>query len=451
MFAILGFIITIFLVVSVHEAGHYIAARCAGVRVLCFSVGFGRPLWQYKANNGTQWQVGLIPLGGYVKMLDERAGPVDEDVKHLAFNQASLLWRSIIVLAGPLSNFIFAFLIYVGIAMVGYVSVVPYVTEVTENSLSDINGLKVGDKIISVNNKPIETLRDWHFAIMDLSGSNNQEINLVISRDNNYKNISLITKWPSVQGQNFDANEHLGLNLGLKSLPPVIDKVMDNGPAIKSGLEPGDIITAINGQPIIFWSDAVNIIQNNPMTLLDIEIVRDSQPYNFSLMPYGREDDASVGFAGLQVVQSQQWKDLAFKRSHLGILQAFGDGLSKTYETTIFMIKGVGRLLTGRYGVETISGPVTVAQVAGEAVVLGLLPFFSFLALINISLGFINLLPIPMLDGGHLLYNLIEAIKGSSLSLKTQNLGFALGVVILLSLMALAFYNDLTRLFLGIT
>ena len=445
------FIVALAILITVHEFGHFWVARKLGVKVLRFSVGFGRPLLRYQAKpDGPEYVVAGIPLGGYVKMLDEREEPVPEDQRHLAFNRQPLWKRTAIVAAGPVFNLAFAVLAYWGIFLAGDTGLKPIVGQVERDSVAEQAGFHPGDELIRVGERPVET---WERAVFALMAQALDGRDLVVAvRDATGDQRARVIPGHALEemSEGPDLFERLGLVPDRPRLPPVIGELTAGDPAELSGLRSGDRILESDGEPINDWREWVQAVRDHPGQTMDILVEREGSQLRLALTPAAVALDGSqVGRIGAAVQPRDDLLDDYTVQVHYGPLEALGAAWHKTVEMSHLMLRVIGRMLVGQASVENLSGPITIAETAGKTASYGLDYFVKFLAVVSISLGVLNLLPIPVLDGGHLLYFAIEWIKGSPLSEEAQIQGQKVGMLMLAALMTLAFYVDLTRLFAG--
>ncbi|MDD3448500.1 MAG: sigma E protease regulator RseP [Gammaproteobacteria bacterium] len=445
---ILAFIVAIGVLVTVHEFGHFWVARRLGVRVLRFSVGFGRPLWRRVAADGTEYMLAAIPLGGYVKMLDEREGEVPAAELGRAFNRKPVASRIAIVAAGPIFNFLFAILAYWLIFVIGVTGLRPLVGQVLPESPAAHAGLHGGDEIRMVDGRSTPTWDAARTALLKGSLGEGGIALEVTGSDGAARHVELDLAGLPLDLEGGDLLPGLGIEPWRPSIPAVIGEVMPGEPAERAGLRAGDRILSVDGRPIPDWNVWVEYVRAHPGTLLEVTVERDGAPLALALEPAGVvEGKREVGRIGAAVDMSRA-PDLERYQAVQDYppLEALGVAAVRTWDMTSLTLRVLGRLFTGRASLESVSGPITIAQYAGETARIGVVPFLAFLAVVSISLGILNLLPVPILDGGHLLYYLIELVKGSPLSEGAQQLGQRLGIVLLLGLMALAFYNDFSRL-----
>jgi regulator of sigma E protease len=446
LYALLSFVVAISILIVVHEFGHYWVARRAGVKVLRFSIGFGKPL--YKRTFGkdkTEFVIAMLPLGGYVKMLDETEGAVEPADLDRAFNRKSLAKRSAVVLAGPMFNLVFAVLAYWVIFVHGTDGFRPIVGHVVDNSPASVAGFKVGDELISVDGKDIKTwghrrlylfsrLLDKKPVTFTVQSADGRKHELHVNLDN----LSLSRVGSSIMGKG------LGLYLQFPEVKAVVGGLID-GPAKKAGLIIGDRIIKIDGQEVNSWVDMAKLIQSNAGKELHITYLRGEVQKTTVIVPKPSvQNGKTIGLIGISPKAPAIPADMT-RRLQFGPVQGLKEAVVQTWTMSEMTLKILGKMLTREVSTKNISGPITIADYAGQAASIGLSEFIVFLAAISISLGVLNLLPIPVLDGGHLMYYVVEAIKGSPVSELARIRGQQIGFIILIMFMILAFYNDIIR------
>lgn len=441
------FFLALLLLITVHEYGHFLVARLCGVKVLRFSFGFGKVLARWHDKRGTEYAWSLFPLGGYVKMLDEAEGEVPVNERHLAFNNKPVWARIAIIVAGPLFNFIFAFVTLWLVLVIGIQSLAPMVAEVKPGSIAALAGFAPKQEILALNNKKIASWRDFQFALMPLLGSDLPVTLSVKSLENGQKKTLILplANW-KLDARKPDPLGSLGITPFIPAIPPVIGEVVDNSPAQTAGLKKDDVIKQLNGKPLDDWLDLVDYVRLHPDEQLTLAISRHGYNETIHLHTGSKVNNGqNEGFVGLRS-QIVDWPAQWLRLQRQGPLQAIATAFTQTFELTSATFSLIGRFITGKLALQSISGPVGIAQGAGESARSGLTYYLSFLALVSISLGVLNLLPIPMLDGGHLLYCVIEIICGRPLSDGVKSVGIYLGLVFLMGLMLLALSNDLSRI-----
>lgn len=439
-----SFLIALIILIAVHEWGHFWVARRCGVKVLRFSLGFGKVLWNKAGQDGTEYSLSLIPLGGYVKMLDERVEAVPAELKAQAFNNQSIAKRAAIVAAGPLANFVFAVVAFWLVFLIGAPSVKPVIGEVTPSSIAYQAGLRSGMQIVRINE---QTVTDWEGASYGfVSAVGQQNVNLLVESDAGLQQqIQLpLGDWK------LSPDEPLPFKkLGFSPLSPEVQlelaKLTPNGAGEKAGLKVGDKIISVNQQPVTDWQSFARTIQQSPEIPLQLQVSRDTQTISVTLTPDRKETKTQViGFAGLMpVVKPLPEKYLTEVR--YGPVDAIPHAIKRMAEVTKLTLDVVAKLITGAISVDNLSGPIAIAKGAGDSAGFGLVYFLGFLGLISVNLGIMNLLPLPVLDGGHLLFFGIEALLRRPVPAKVQDIAYRIGAAVLMCLMAIALFNDFTR------
>jgi regulator of sigma E protease len=447
----LAFIVAIGVLVAVHEYGHFWVARRLGIRVLRFSIGFGRPLWSRVAADGTEYWISAIPLGGYVKLLDEREGPVaPEELSH-CFNRQSPWRRIAVLMAGPAFNFLFALLAYWLMFVVGVPAMKPLLGAIEPGSPAAVAGLRSGDLVVAVERAPTRTMMDAQLRLLTAIVPGGRATLELESPDGARRTATL-----EVRGDTHALTEPgalfpgLGISMWRPVIPPVIGELLAEGTAANSGLRSGDRVLSADGQPMQDWSAWVEFIRARPGETVLLEIERDGARQELELF-VGAADEAGqqVGRIGATPqVAPELWDPVRTEQRH-GPLAAIPASVSETWRMSALTVTMMARMVMGQVSVKNVSGPINIAQAAGFTAAAGLIAFLSFLAIVSISLGIINLLPIPLLDGGQIVYQVVELAKGSPVSERAQMVGQQVGILLLLLLMSFAFYNDIVRLAAG--
>ena len=438
------FIVAISVLVAVHEYGHYIVGRWCGMKVLRFSIGFGKPLWTKVAGaDKTEYCVAAIPLGGYVRFLDEREGPVAPEDQGRAFNQRPIPARIAVLLAGPLANFLFAVVAYLVLFSSGVPTMRPAIGAVAPDSYAAEAGMRYGDEIVAVAGKPVG---DWESALVGILETmvDDGRIELRVSGEDGRQRDLLLSVGDDARRLTEPGLLLDGLGFSVWQPPALVGEVSDGGPAELAGIESGDLITSIDGEAIGSFGELGRVVAARPGERVEVEYERDGETLRAEATLETVADEAGErGRLGVGVDQSGS--DYWYLRKYpLG--SAFLQSLEQTWASTAFTVNMFAKMLTGDVSVKNISGPINIAQYAGDSAAAGLNQFLRFLALVSISLGVINLVPIPILDGGQIVYQSIEWIKGSPLSMRAQVVGQQVGILALLLLMSFAFYNDIARI-----
>ena len=448
---ILAFVFALGILITFHEFGHYWVARKCDVKILRFSVGFGKPVYKrYFGQDKTEFVIASIPLGGYVKMLDEREGSVADSELDRAFNRKPLGQRFAIVFAGPLFNYIFAVFAFWLVFMIGVTGYKPIIGEITADSVAAHAGLKSGQEIIAVEGAPTKT---WA-SVMDHS------VNKIIEKDafeitildtnGEKRNVMLNTSGISIDDiAGGKLMKVLGIGPERVRIPAKIAEVMPGRPAEAAGFQAGDLIIDVDGQAIDYWDQWAEYLIANPEKAVAVTVRRGNQEVALSVQSKPHPDDGDgIPRVGVKADYPEQLFDNPDKKAteSYGIIKGFTKALVKVWDVSIMSLRVLGKMITGEASVKNLSGPISIAQYAGYTAAAGVAAYVSFLAIVSVSLGLLNLFPIPLLDGGHLMYYLIELVKGGPVSESAQLVGQQLGLALLLGLMSLVFYNDIMRL-----
>ena len=450
-FYLAAFLVALCILIFIHELGHYTAARLCGVKVLRFSIGFGRMVWQKRlGRDQTVWAISLFPLGGYVKMLDEREGEVPADEQHRAFNRQSVGERSVIVAAGPLANFALAIVLYWAIFMVGSQELLPILGKPPAGTPAAMATISNGDQVRAVDGRFVATWNDLRWLLLQKAAEQESVELEIINEQNEISVRRLLLSAVSEQGWEGDGLERLGIGFYRPEVPPILGNVVAGGPAEHAGLKAGDKVLSVNGRPIAVWHEVVIHIRDSAESSLHLEIERQGQIAAVDVVPESiSEPGRVVGKIGVAVAESGDIRREVRTFVNYGFFEAGGKAIAETWDKSIFSLVMMGKMLTGEVSWKNLSGPVAIADYAGKSAKLGLDYYIKFVALVSISLGVLNLLPVPMLDGGHLMYHIIEVIRGKPLSERAMEIAQQIGVSLLFVLMAFALFNDLNRLFFG--
>ena len=441
-----SFILALGILVTVHEYGHFWVARKAGVKVLRFSIGFGKPLLKWHDKYNTEYVIAAIPLGGYVKMLDERVDEVPANQRHLSFNAKSVQARIAIVAAGPMANFLFAIFALAVMYMVGVQTIKPVVGSVVEGSRAEQAGIMPTQQIIKIGDDDISNWQDATFSLMSHLGDKSVAVTL---RNENYQQT---VQTLNLDGWKLDQQDVPPLSsLGIVPFRPqatlVIAAITKNSAAEQANLQVNDVILAVNGETMSSWQQLVNLITQSANKSLQFSVKRQDSIKTIIVTPNSRvvSNGIEQGFLGVAPVV-EQWPDDFVETRHYGPLDSIVLGTKETWRLITLSFDMIGNLITGQVSVKNLSGPVGIAVGAGTSVSYGLVAFLSFLALISVNLGVFNLLPLPVLDGGHLMYYIIELFRKKPVSEKTQEFGFKVGALLLIFLTCFALFNDVSRL-----
>ncbi|POW61025.1 zinc metallopeptidase RseP [Candidatus Pantoea alvi] len=445
LWSFVAFIIALGVLITVHEFGHFWVARRCGVRVERFSIGFGKALWQRRDRQGTEYVIALIPLGGYVKMLDERVESVPAELRHQAFNNKAIWQRASIIAAGPVANFIFAIFAYWVVFIHGVPGVRPVVGEIVNGSVAAQAQIVSGMELKAVDG--IET-PDWDAVRMALIGKiGDAQTVLTVSR---FGEEATQQKAVDLRDWQFEPDkEDPVVALGIRPRGPQIEttlaEVQVDSPASVAGLQAGDRIVKVDGQPLTQWQTFVMQVRDNPGKEMVLDVNRNGETVQLHLTPEARPGAKAEGFAGVipRVVPLPE----AYKTvRQYGAFDAIGEASAKTWQLMKLTVSMLGKLITGDVKLNNLSGPISIAQGAGLSAEYGMIYYLMFLALISVNLGIINLFPLPVLDGGHLLFLAIEKIKGGPVSERVQDFSYRIGSILLVLLMGLALFNDFSRL-----
>ena len=441
-----AFLLVLGVLVVFHELGHYWVARLCKVKVLRFSVGFGRVLWSRRFGaDATEWAISAVPLGGYVKMLDEREGAVAPAELTRAFNRQDVFRRMAIVAAGPIANLLLAVILFAGTYIAGVPGQRALLAEPAANTPAAVAGIRDGDLVVAVDGTPVKSWQELRWRLLRASGTD--QVTIDVERPDGARQSRTVVL-ASLAGADWEGNFMPALGLRTDLGAPLVDEVLPGKPAARAGLKAGDRITAIDGTPVRSPSEVAAKTNARPGGAVTFRILRDGGEQDIALVTdIAEQAGRKIGVAGIRLKVDPASAERLAVTVRYGVFEALGEGVRKTWELSAFTVRMLGRILTGEASVKNISGPITMADFAGQSAQAGMLVFIGYLALISISLGVLNLLPVPLLDGGHLLYYFAEIIKGSPVSDRAFEVGQRVGMAMLAVLMALALFNDLSRLF----
>ena len=447
LYMIVGTLVALGVLVTFHEFGHFWVARRCGVKVLRFSVGFGMPLLRWHDRRGTEFVIAAIPLGGYVKMLDEREGEVAAEELDQSFNRKSVRQRIAIVAAGPIANFLLALVFFWALAMLGSQQVRPVIGDVEAGSIAAKAGLSAGQEIVAIDGEPTTGWAAVNLQLVRRLGESGALQVLVREQGatvDSPRQLEL-DKWLKGADEP-DPIRSLGIRPWRPALPPVLAELDPKGPAQAAGLKTGDRLLALDGQSLNDWQQVVDWVRVHPDTKIVLHVERDGAQIDVPVTLASRgESKAPNGYLGAGV-KAVDWPPQMLREVSYGPLEAIGEGARRTWTMSVLTLESLKKMLFGELSVKNLSGPITIAKVAGASAQSGVADFLNFLAYLSISLGVLNLLPIPVLDGGHLLFYLVEWVRGRPLSDRVQGWGIQIGISLVVGVMLLALVNDLGRL-----
>ena len=448
LYTIFYFIVSIGVLVSIHEFGHFWVARKVGVKVLRFSIGFGKVLWSYRKHpDATEYVLSAIPLGGYVKMADEREGPVKKEDLPFAFNRQPLLSRTLIVAAGPVFNLLLAVLLYWIVFVTGDIGIRPVIGEPEQGTFAAQAGFAEREEILDINGKITPIWSEVMGTLFSSTLDGGKDIRVGVKSYTGEQYTRILNLPEDIEKDPEIFNKRLGLKLWSPIFEPIVDRVLDDSAALRAGLKAEDLIISADGVAIERWMQWVDIVQKSPGIPIELVVERDGVQVPLKITPVGVETEHGIqGKIGAAVKVPEDLIDSMRVEYTLAPFDALIAACEKTYMFSIATLKMMGHMLVGNASVENLSGPISIAKYAGQSADLGMVHFLKFLAIISVSLGVLNLLPIPVLDGGHLMFYAIEALKGSPVSEKVQIIFQQVGIAILVSLMVLAVVLDIGRL-----
>lgn len=447
LYMVVGLIVALGVLVTFHEFGHFWVARRCGVKVLRFSVGFGTPLVRWHDRHGTEFVVAAIPLGGYVKMLDEREGDVPVELLDHAFNRKTVFQRIAIVAAGPVANFLLAILFFWVLAMLGSQQIKPVIGSVVADSPAAVAGLASGQEVVAVDGEAVDGWSSVNLQLVRRLGETGELSVTVLEKGSSVPAVHQvrISSWLKNE-DNPDPIGGLGIQPWRPSVAPLIAELDEKGPAKAAGLQIGDRIVTLDGQQVTDWQEVVSRVRAMPEGKVTLEVERAGRNQELALTLAAKgEGKARTGYLGAGVAGGQ-WPPEMLREVSYGPVAAVGQALSRTWSMSLLTLDSLKKMVLGQLSVKNLSGPITIAKVAGASAQSGVGDFLHFLAYLSISLGVLNLLPIPVLDGGHLLFYMVEWVRGRPLSERVQAWGMQIGISLVVGVMLLALVNDLSRL-----
>ncbi|ATE59996.1 RIP metalloprotease RseP [Thauera sinica] len=449
---LIPFALALGVLILVHELGHYLVARWCGVKVLRFSIGFGKPLLVRRAGpDGTEWALAAFPLGGYVKMLDEREGEVADAELHRAFNRQSVWRRFAIVAAGPLANFLLAIVLYWGMFVVGTDELRPRISLTDTPGVAAAAGLRDGDLVLAVDEEAVRSWQELRWVLLKHTVDSRRVVLHVKTLEDVDAFRALDLSGVDIDDGGSDLIARMGMRPWRPLIPAVVGRLVEGGAAQRAGIQVGDEVTAIDGETLDGWTELVERVREAAGRELRIDVLRTGAALSFRVTPDTEsENGVKVGRIGVGVADPGATGGPAlFSEVRYGVVEGMAKAVRQTWDTSVLSLQMIGRMLVGEISWKNLSGPVTIADYAGQTARLGIIHYLKFVAMISISLGVLNLLPIPVLDGGHLLYYVVEIIKGGPIPERVMEIGQQIGLALLVMLMAFAFYNDLNRLISG--
>ena len=444
-----AFLVALGILIAIHEYGHFWVARRVGIKVLRYSIGFGRPLWKRTGRvDGTEYVLAAIPLGGYVKMLDEREGPVAAGERDRAFNVQPLSARAAVVIAGPLANFALAILAYWIVLMIGISGVAPLIGAPEAGSAAARAGFAHEDRLVAVAGVETPTWADARIALLEASLDAEGEVPIEVEPAGGGREVRrLAIDSTAMLAADGDAVRNLGFTQWWPDVPPTVGEVVGGGAAERAGLVPGDLIERVDGAPVATWRELVAAVRPRAGEEIALEVRRAGEALRLAIVPEPVEANGrTIGRIGIVETAAEGLAARAEVTVREPPLEALAGAVARTWSMSVLTLRMLGKLVVGEASLDNVSGPISIAQFAGQSASVGIDHYLNFMALISISLAVLNLLPVPMLDGGHLLYFAIEAVRGRPLSERAQIVGQQIGIVALGGLMFLAFYNDIGRL-----
>ncbi|HEY7985957.1 MAG TPA: RIP metalloprotease RseP [Methylophilaceae bacterium] len=447
MLTLAAFLVTLAVLIVVHEYGHFIAARWCGVKVLRFAIGFGRPIFTRDfGKDRTQFVIAAFPLGGYVKMLDEREGPVPPADQARSYNRQNVWKRSAIVIAGPLANLLLAIALYWTLFMVGVTDMKPWIGQVAANSPAALASMHAGEIITKIGDTKISGWQEVRWNMLQQALKHGTVMVEASSGQNESHLHRIDLSHLSSKDFDDDVMEKIGLTPAKPEMPPRVGEILPDSAAQRDGLQVGDMIKTVDDMPVADWQSLTQIVRSNPGKPLLMQIVRQDHNVSLHVTPMATKENANViGRIGAAYVMSDSENAQYLIDVKYPPLKALQHAVKKTWDTSLFSVKALASMVAGNMSWKGVSGPVTIATIAGQTAHIGWKAFLGFLALVSVSLGVLNMLPVPVLDGGHLMYHMVEILRGAPLSERTMEYGQRVGLTMLGLLMTVALYNDIVR------
>ncbi len=451
LISVISFLVAIAILVGIHEFGHFWVARKLGIKIIRFAIGFGKPIWTYKSKDQdkTEYVLAAIPMGGYVKMLDEREGDVDENEKHRAFNTQPVWKRFLVVLAGPMFNFFFAIAAFAAIQMIGVESIKPYLGGIQKGTVAEQAGFQDKDLVTAINDIETNSMQQVRLTLLN-EYLKNPKLNIhVTTNSGNQTTRELDLSETLLLSDEKDYFSKTGMGFWQPPHTTFINSVLPDRPADKAGLKANDEVVSVDGNKVVSTNYFSEYINANPGKSIEIVVKRNGSNQTLSMVPQLMDIDGQkrvlIGVGLARKFDEKAVEDLFFIKE-APFFEALKLGVIETWDMSIMTLKVMGRLITGEASLKNISGPITIANYAGKSALIGFSAFLTLLAIVSLSLGVLNLLPIPMLDGGHLMYYVIELVKGSPVSERVEAVGMRIGMSVVGVLMVVALYNDIGRL-----
>lgn len=451
LISVISFLVAIAILVGIHEFGHFWVARKLGIKIIRFAIGFGKPIWTYKSKDkdATEYVLAAIPMGGYVKMLDEREGDVNEDERHRAFNTQPVWKRFLVVLAGPMFNFFFAIAAFAAIQMIGVESIKPYLGNIQQGTVASEAGFKDKDLVTAINDIETNSMQQVRLTLLN-EYLKDPKLDIHVTTDEGTQTTrQLDLSNTLLLADEKDYFTKTGMGFWQPPHTTIINSVLPDKPANKAGLLANDEVISVDGNAVVSTQYFSSYINDNSGKAIDIVVKRNGSNKSLTMTPELMDIDGErrvlIGVGLARKFDEKAVQDLFFIKE-APFFEALKSGVVETWDMSVMTLKVMGRLITGEASLKNISGPITIANYAGKSALIGFSAFLTLLAIVSLSLGVLNLLPIPMLDGGHLLYYLIELVKGSPVSERVEAVGMRIGMSVVGVLMVVALYNDIGRL-----